>query len=394
MKSKLSILIDLSDERSVHFNSDSIIHLAKILGEINLINVSEIIKKKKKIDPLSINKNLIVHHPNNISELKDILVKKKFTLMYCIALNREYFFINFLINRLKNKIFIISNLGYNPENFNYEERTFFQKIKIFFNIRFNYYIMRILALFNILPNIDYFFESSSYVINSINGGLSKKIQKKISWLNFSLYKNLIKINSKHHDNLFNNRFEVSEEYIVFVDGFIFDHKDRIMRDGKINIVDRKKYFKDVNILLSNLQTMYEKKIIVCLHPANNIALKNKDYGNFECVKYQTEKFISKAFIVLYHEGSSVIQAILEKKNIINLHGNYLGTYINKRCELYAKLLDIKRYDLENYKLDDKESLIQDLNASKPNYEKYIRENIITDSTKTGIEQIIYHLNLE
>ena len=394
MKSKLSILIDLSDERSVLFISDSIIHLAKILGEINLINVSEIIKKKKKIDPLSINKNLIVHHPNNISELKDILVKKKFTLMYCITLSREYFFINFLINRLKNKIFIISNLGYNPENFNYEERTFFQKIKIFFNIRFNYYIMRILALFNILPNIDYFFESSSYVINSINGGLSKKIQKKISWLNFSLYKNLIKINSKHHDNLFNNRFEVSEEYIVFVDGFIFDHKDRIMRDGKINIVDRKKYFKDVNNLLSNLQTMYEKKIIVCLHPANNIALKNKDYGNFECVKYQTEKFISKAFIVLYHEGSSVIQAILEKKNIINLHGNYLGTYINKRCELYAKLLDIKRYDLENYKLDDKESLIQDLNASKPNYEKYIRENIITDSTKTGIEQIIYHLNLE
>ena len=394
MKSKLSILIDLSDERSVHFNSDSIIHLAKILGEINLINVSEIIKKKKKIDPLSINKNLIVHHPNNISELKDILVKKKFTLMYCITLSREYFFINFLINRLKNKIFIISNLGYNPENFNYEKRTFFQKIKIFFNIRFNYYIMRILVLFNILPNIDYFFESSSYVINSINGGLSKKIQKKISWLNFSLYKNLIKINSKHHDNLFNNRFEVSEEYIVFVDGFIFDHKDRIMRDGKINIVDRKKYFKDVNNLLSNLQTMYEKKIIVCLHPANNIALKNKDYGNFECVKYQTEKFISKAFIVLYHEGSSVIQAILEKKNIINLHGNYLGTYINKRCELYAKLLDIKRYDLENYKLDDKESLIQDLNASKPNYEKYIRENIITDSTKTGIEQIIYHLNLE
>ena len=394
MKSKLSILIDLSDERSVLFISDSIIHLAKILGEINLINVSEIIKKKKKIDPLSINKNLIVHHPNNISELKDILVKKKFTLMYCITLSREYFFINFLINRLKNKIFIISNLGYNPENFNYEKRTFFQKIKIFFNIRFNYYIMRILALFNILPNIDYFFESSSYVINSINGGLSKKIQKKISWLNFSLYKNLIKINSKHHDNLFNNRFEVSEEYIVFVDGFIFDHKDRIMRDGKINIVDRKKYFKDVNNLLSNLQTMYEKKIIVCLHPANNIALKNKDYGNFECVKYQTEKFISKAFIVLYHEGSSVIQAILEKKNIINLHGNYLGTYINKRCELYAKLLDIKRYDLENYKLDDKESLIQDLNASKPNYEKYIRENIITDSTKTGIEQIIYHLNLE
>ena len=97
---------------------------------------------------------------------------------------------------------------------------------------------------------------------------------------------------------------------------------------------------------------------------------------FNVLNIKQKIYKNKAFIVLYHEGSSVIQAILQKKNIINLHGNYLGTYINKRCELYAKLLDIKRYDLENYKLDDKESLINDLNACKPNYEKYIRENII------------------
>ena len=95
--------------------------------------------------------------------------------------------------------------------------------------------------------------------------------------------------------------------------------------------------------------------------------------DLKCVKYQTEEFVSKAFIVLYHEGSSVIQAILQKKNIINLHGNYLGTYINKRCELYAKLLGIKRYDLENYKLDEKESLIQELNASASLITKAILE---------------------
>ena len=69
MKSKLSILIDLSDERAVYFNLDSIISLGKLLGKVNLIDVSKIIKQEIKVDPHSINKDLIIHRPNNINEL-------------------------------------------------------------------------------------------------------------------------------------------------------------------------------------------------------------------------------------------------------------------------------------------------------------------------------------
>ena len=125
MKLKLSMLIDLSDERIVYFNLDSIIHLGKLLGKVNLIDVSKILKQEIKVDPHSINKDLIIHRPNNINELKNIITINNFTLMYCITNSFKYFFINFLINRLKTEIFIISNLGYNPENFNYEKRNFF-----------------------------------------------------------------------------------------------------------------------------------------------------------------------------------------------------------------------------------------------------------------------------
>lgn len=392
MKSKLLIIIDLSDENIVML-SGLIASFVKLLGKVNLVDVSKIIEQKEQVDPLMISKDIIIYRPNNISELKNIIIKDNFTLMYCISQSLKYFFINFLLAMLNTKIFIISNIGYNPENFNYINRTFSQKIKIFFNLRLNYYITRLSIIFGILPKIDYFFESSSYVINSINNGLSKKIQKKISWLNFSYYKNIIKVNSKFHDDQLNNRFEVTEEYIVFIDGFIFDHKDRIMRDGKIIIPDRKKYYQDVNNLLYNLQKMYKKKVIICLHPQNDISIKNKDFENFECVKYKTEEFISKAFMVLYHEGSSVLQAIIQKKKIINLYGNYLGTYINKRCELYSKLIGIKRYDLENYKLDEKEKIIDELNARKLNYEKYVKENLVVNPEKTSTEQIINHLNL-
>ena len=394
MKSKFAILVDLSNKNLVYFYSSLIVHLVKLLGKVNLIDVSKITKQEIKVDPLTITKDLIIYRPDSISELKNIITKNNFILLYWLSQSLKYFFINFLLARLKTKIFIISNIGYNPDNFNYTNRTLPQKIKIFFNIRLNYYFSRLLILFSILPKIDYFFESSSYVINSINNGLSKKIQKKIPWLNFSYYKNLIKINSKFYDDLINNRFKISEEYIVFIDGFIFDHKDRIMRDGKIIISDRKKYYQHMNNLLQNLQNMYNKKVIICLHPKNNLSSKNKDFKNFECVKYKTEEFISKSFITLYHEGSSILQAIIQKKKIINLYGNYLGPYINLRCELYAKLIDIKRYDLENYNLDEKENLINDLNACIPNYDKYIKENLIIDSSKTGIEQVINHLNLK
>ena len=133
MKSKLSIIIDLSKETTVILFG-LINNYVKLLGKVNLVDVSKIIKQEAKVDPLMINKDIIIYRPNNISELKNIIKRDNFTLMYCISQSPKYFFINFLVARLKNKIFIISNLGYNPENFNYINRTFFQRIKIFFNL--------------------------------------------------------------------------------------------------------------------------------------------------------------------------------------------------------------------------------------------------------------------
>ena len=43
---------------------------------------------------------------------------------------------------------------------------------------------------------------------------------------------------------------------------------------------------------------------------------------FDCIKYKTDEYIRKAFIVVFHESSSIIQAIMLKKRIICLEGNY------------------------------------------------------------------------
>ena len=393
MKPLLFIIIDLSEENAFEFNKNTFYDFAKELDSINFIDVSKILKLNQKTNTSSLDKRFIIHQPINILELKKMMLKNNSVFMYCINTDSKYFFINFLLARYKVKKFIVSNLGYNPENFNYFNKNFFQKIEIFRQVRLKYYFVRLLVFLNILPKIDFFFESSSFVINSINNGMSKKILKYFPKLNLSYYLNTIKINSRHYDSLIENRYENSEEYIVFIDGMVIDHKDTVMR-GKISNENRQKYFLYINKFLSDLKKLYNKEVIICLHPKNDFSIAEKDFKDFKCVKFETEKFVSRAFLTVFHEGSNIVQAILLKKKIINLYGKLLGDHVNKRCELYSSMFGLKRFDFENYDLIDKNILIEDLNKITHGYDKYIVDNIVFDKSQKGIDQIINYLKLK
>ena len=390
MINKISIIIDLSDRNTFEFNKNFFSLISQRLGKIDLVDVSKILKLDKTFKIK--NEKLIVKQPNNYNELKEIFSDDKLILMYCINNQFKYFYINFLLARLKVKKFIVSDLGYNPEHFNYKDQSIIQKIIFFFRQRFGYYIIRFLSLINILPRIDYFFESSSFVLNSINKSISLRLKKKISFMDFSYYKNVIKINSRHYNLV--DQPEINEDYIVFIDGMLFDHRDTIIRNGKSSIGTRKAYHDYIVDILSKLEATYKKKIIVCLHPSNNLALINNDYGKFKCVKYETDEFIKKAFIIVFHESSSITQGIMLKKRIICLGGKILGPFINNRCNLYAKPLKLKKFDLENFHIENDKKLIEDLDNSIKNYDNYINQNIITKKSILGVDQILQFFKKE
>lgn len=387
MLHEIGILIDLSDRNCVHFYKSTFLDFSKKLSPIKIIDVSKIFKKKSY--PLEIEGNFIILRPKNIKEFIKFLNLKKLVLMYCLNFNFKYFLIHFLVARSNVKKFIISNIGYNPKNFNYFNKNFLQKFRIFFKLRAKYYFFRLLILINIFPKIDYFFESSSYIINSINNGLSKKINRIFPYFDFSYYKKVIQINSKHYNPSSKKKFE---DFIVFLDGMTLDHMDVIIREGKPNYIRRLKYFKNLNKVLKTFAKIYKKKIIICLHPSNPISIKN-DFPGLKCVKFETEKYINKAFLVLFHESSSIIQAIMLKKKIISLQGKILGDYISQRCLLYSKPLGLKKITLDN--IDDlkyKNISIKKLNKiAKNNYNKYINENLVQDYSKTGIDQVVNYL---
>ena len=393
MKKKLAIILDQSDIKTCEFNKYTIFDFIKLFGKIDIIDVSNIVKHQDSKDLFFSNSKQFLIQPNNINELKSILKKENYILMYCLNNRLRFFSINFLLCRLRIKKFIVSNVGYNPENYNFHEKqNFFRKLFIFYNFKIINYFIRFLVLLKILPSYEFFFESSSYVIDSIKNGISYKIKKKISFLDFSYYKKIIKINSRSYDEILRNKSSISNDYIVFIDGMIFDHHDVVIRTGLPNEKLREQYYSVLRKFLNDLQILYEKKVIICLHPSNNFSEKNDDFKGFKIIKFQTVEYINKADVIVFHEGSSIIQGLAMKKKIINLQGSFLSNYINMRCEMYVKALNLKKYNLENYTLETKKVLDSDLIRRCDYYNDYIKKNIISEKNITSTQQIIDYFN--
>ena len=386
------VLIDLSN-KSFEFYKNTISDFTKELKKNTILDISKLVKKKAKRKFLKKKYNLNILQPKNFTEFIKILKSEDSYFMYAINNGVENFYINYLISKYDVKKFVVSNIGYNPENFNYYKKNIIQRIIIFYRLRLKYYIFRLFVLIKIFPKIDYFFEASDFVYKSIINGFSFKLQQKIPFLNISYYKKVLKINSRSYDNIFYSRYKVSEKYIIFLDGMLFDHKDRILREGQTNKIFRKEYYDKLYKILKKYEKEFHKKVIVCLHPKNNISIKRGDFKDLKCVKFQTEKYMSQAFIIFFHEGSSIIQGIVQKKKIINLHGKILGDYVNKRCDIYPNLLKLYRIDLNNIVFKNKINLLKILKKNTKNYNSYIKKNIVNEANKSSIIQIINYLNL-
>ena len=154
---KLFIIIDLSDNQNIEYYKNTIDDFSKELNNINLVDVSYILNKKSNNIKITTKSDLKIIQPKNYKEFRQILKIKNRIYMYGINTGRKYFFINFFLAKENIKKFVISNLGYNPENFNYFKKNFIDKSKIFLFIRLKYYFTRLLIILNILPKNRLFF---------------------------------------------------------------------------------------------------------------------------------------------------------------------------------------------------------------------------------------------
>ena len=371
-------------------------YLNKIQGKnlssyiIDISNVFTFRKNKINYQFKKINKKQYFLKPKNICELYKISKKINCISMYQIPDNFRFAFKQFILKILGFKRFSILGLGYISDNSQPDSTSIQNKLRYLKDNRVNYYLYRLMQILGISKSIDFVFLSSNKDIKNINNSFSNIFHKTTRLINFSFYKRKYRINSLPYTNLLDNKFgKVSNDYIVFADSG-FDHADRTMRDGKAKEWERDKFYKDLNNFLTKLSKIMKKKVIICLHPKakygnNNNLLKLKK--KFKCVLRQTEKYIYKADVVVFFESSTIINAILLKKKIINLNSSLMGDYYFKRNNLYKKLMNIYQIDLDNFSIQNMSKINMILNKKIKNYDKYIKNEIINEPNISLFVQI-------
>ena len=246
-----------------------------------------------------------------------------------------------------------------------------------------------MTIFNIFPKIDYYFDTRKEIIRNINNNFLKKIEKKFSLLSLSYFKKAYLINSRSYDDSLNFK-KYSNKYITFVDSPFLD-PDRIVREGKIETYKVLKYYKILNQLFFKLKKIFKKEIIICAHPGNDLKKLKKFFPSFKVLKFQTLKFIQNSDLVLFHESSAALDAIILNKKLITLESNLLGEYYSKRILFYKNNMGVSSLNLdEDLKIEKNEILKKIQKSVKIN--KYIKDNLNADGNNPGYKKVLKIIN--
>ena len=144
----------------------------------------------------------------------------------------------------------------------------------------------------------------------------------------------------------------------------------------------------MNKLLDYLSKTYKKKVIICLHPKDNLNKKIKIYKNYKVIKYATKENICKAFLVITTDTSAIIDAIFLKKKIIIITSRVMDKNQINGALGYHKKAGIIKVNLEDDQIEGKFKFLNQLNKAKKNYPNYINKYITPDGKNIGYKKII------
>ena len=278
------------------------------------------------------------------------------------------------------------NLGY-LSNSNFISNFENQKSNMFYiKKKIMRVIYRFLVFINYFSPIYFYFVANKYIYNNCIKKRRILLSKILPFLNVQYFKNVYKINSKTFDTN-NKKKNQKKKYIIFIDGN-YKHLDILLRE-KINVKTVKKiYFKKLKKLLNHMSKLLRQKVVLCLHPSSNLKEYSDYFTDFSVSKFETHKEINNASIVIFHESSGIMDAILKKKRIISLKTRILGNYIFERIKLYQKNLNFVSIDLDQDKIEINKNIIKDLDTKLKFYNSYINNYLKSDDDRNGSQKII------
>ena len=328
--------------------------------------------------------NIEVFVPKTIKNFEDFMIGKELIAINCIKRTLSFLKINFLLARHQIKHVQLHNVGFYNTSSKFRNKSFWKSLIFKLNKYYGHKLTVLLSNFGLVSKMQIRFTSIPEIINLINKSFIKKIL-----YNLKLYyaKELVLVNSSQFDEFKKNKIEVIEDKIVLLD-YNYNHGDVVAYGGKIDKAKIEKHYYYLNKLINSLSNMYNKEAVVCLHPDDNLELKKKYFPNLEVVQYRTPENVYKAFLVLFFDSSSIVEAIFHKKRILTLFSNYSGVNVRNHGLKWVKQAGLLSINIEDEIKINKNKLLSKLDDAKKNYSNYIKTFLAPDGNNRGCEKII------
>ena len=215
-------------------------------------------------------KNIEIFIPNTTKDFEDFISDKEL-----IGINKlGRFFsdlkIHFLLAKYRIKQVQIHNAGFFNTGLKLK-KSFLNNLNYKLQKNFSHKLIVLLSNLKLVPKIQIRFTSSSEIIEIINNSFIKKILYKLKLL---YAKELVLVNSNSYDIFKKSMIEATEDKIVLLDANFYAGEYLVIEKEPDKVKIEKHYYY-LNKLIKNLSNTYKKKIVVCIHPKDNLELKKK-----------------------------------------------------------------------------------------------------------------------
>ena len=342
---------------------------------INKKNSKLIIKNKK----LKLPKNIEFFNPQNVMDFKNFMKDKDIIAINSFGRTFNDLKIHFLFKYFNIKQIQISNIG------NLQSQIVpVKKINVsawYFKALHDlgHKMTVILSNLHLVSKIDIRFISSKETFELLKkNSLFKK-------LNLFYCKKHILINSSAYDIINSARPIINEKKIVLLD-IMFEHEERLAMGSEPKKKLVQDFHKKINKLLSYLSKTYKKKVVICIHPKDNLNKKKKIYSNYKVVKYASKENIFKAFLVFFFDTAAIVDAVFLKKRIFAITSKAMDKNQLSMAIEYHKVVGMPILDLDDKNIFNRKKFLKKVNIK--GYSNYIKKNIASDGKNFGYKKII------
>ena len=372
-------------------------YLFKSFKNVYIVDVNNLafLRKKNNLDTkilknLFPNSNIKFLCTNNFIQFHRFLKNKKIVGIKSFGTSYDELITNIFLKFYDVRLFQFNNAGNENNTYNLSQYKI-KLLKIFLVKTLSHKLTVFLSMIGLVRKIDIRFISNSRYLkyNKIN-----TVNKVANLFNLPYVKKLIPVNSRAYDILLNEKHEIKNDYITVMD----EQLNEIQWAKYRNLIAKKDitlHYKKFNSYLKKLSIVLNKKVIICIHPNDNLKEKKKLFKSFKVLQYKTREYIYKSYLVVFFNSSAIIDAVLLNKNITTIHSkimdeNQIESGLHYVRDLRVPISNID--NIENLNLTKKflvkNKIIKNSKQIKRNYKNYIKKYISIDVKNVlGVEKI-------